>query len=67
MKDIKADYGERLSGLKEDVKGDGLKKYEEQKEELNAFKEMPKEARENGQRKSLNGANRSPSRFVILM
>ena len=45
LKDIKADYGERLSGLKEDVKGDGLKKYEEQKEELTAFKEMLKEAR----------------------
>lgn len=53
LKDIKADYGERLSGLKEDVKGDGLKKYEEQKTELNAFKEMLKEARENGQRKSI--------------
>ena len=53
LKDIKADYGERLSGLKEDVKGDGLKKYEEQKEELNAFKEMLKEARESGQRKSI--------------
>ena len=28
---------------------------------------MRKLVRENGQRKSLNGANRSPSRFVILM
>ena len=35
------------------MKGDGLKKYEEQKEELTAFKEMLKEARESGHENQL--------------
>ena len=53
MDELKADYGERLSGLAEDVKGDGLKKYEEQQIELNAFNDMLKEARQKGQQKAI--------------
>ena len=53
LDELKADYGERLSGLAEDVKGDGLKKYEEQQIELNAFNDMLKEARQKGQQKAI--------------
>ena len=49
-----SDYGERLSAIAEDVKGDGLKNYDEQQVELNTFEYVLKEARQKGQQKAID-------------
>jgi|EP00945_MAST-04E_sp_MAST-4E-sp1_P001341 hypothetical protein len=53
LDEIKSDYAERLSGLGEDVKGDGIKLYEDQKVELKDFQDATKSARDASQKKSV--------------